>query len=115
MRAYPVGQIALRLAKVLSQRGDESVALIRKPDYAGDVRQAGAEPAVVDLTMSLKLTRPVAPSNPPRWGADSVREPLGSGTGETGKEGSSVASTVARSVCSRPGDTRGNPPARAPG
>ena len=43
------GQIALRLATVLSQRGDEAVALIRNPDHADDVRQAGAEPAVVDL------------------------------------------------------------------
>jgi uncharacterized protein YbjT (DUF2867 family) len=43
------GQIALRLAKVLSQRGDETVALIRNPDHAEDVRQAGAEPAVADL------------------------------------------------------------------
>ena len=43
------GQIALRLAKVLSERGDEVVALIRNPDHADDVRQAGAEPAVVDL------------------------------------------------------------------
>jgi uncharacterized protein YbjT (DUF2867 family) len=43
------GQIALRLAKVLSERGDEAVALIRNPDHADDVRQAGAEPAVVDL------------------------------------------------------------------
>jgi uncharacterized protein YbjT (DUF2867 family) len=43
------GQIALRLAKVLSQRGDEAVALIRNPDHADEVRQAGAEPAVVDL------------------------------------------------------------------
>lgn len=43
------GQIALRLAKVLSQRGDEAVALIRNPDHTEDVRQAGAEPAVVDL------------------------------------------------------------------
>ena len=43
------GQIALRLAKVLSQRGDEVVALIRNPDHADEVRQAGAEPAVVDL------------------------------------------------------------------
>lgn len=43
------GQIALRLARVLSQRGDEVVALIRNPDHAGEVRQAGAEPAVVDL------------------------------------------------------------------
>jgi uncharacterized protein YbjT (DUF2867 family) len=43
------GQIALRLAKVLSQRGDEVVALIRNPNHADDVRQAGAEPTVVDL------------------------------------------------------------------
>ncbi len=43
------GQIAVRLAKVLSQRGDEVVALIRNPDHANDVRQAGAEPGVVDL------------------------------------------------------------------
>jgi uncharacterized protein YbjT (DUF2867 family) len=43
------GQIALRLAKLLSQRGDEVVALIRNHDHADDVRQAGAGPAVVDL------------------------------------------------------------------
>ena len=43
------GQIALRLAKVLSQRGDEVVALIRNPDHADEVREAGAEPSVVDL------------------------------------------------------------------
>ncbi len=43
------GQIALRLAKVLSQRGDQVVALIRNPDHADDVRRAGAQPAVVDL------------------------------------------------------------------
>ena len=43
------GQIALRLAKILSERGDQVVALIRNPDQADDVRRAGAEPAVVDL------------------------------------------------------------------
>jgi cytosine deaminase len=43
------GQIALRLAGLLSQRGDEVVALIRNPNQADDVRQAGAEAAVVDL------------------------------------------------------------------
>ena len=43
------GQIALRLAKVLSQRGDEAVALIRNPDHADDVKQAGAKPVLVDL------------------------------------------------------------------
>ena len=43
------GQIALRLAKVLAQRADDVVALIRNPNHAEDVRQAGAEPVVVDL------------------------------------------------------------------
>jgi uncharacterized protein YbjT (DUF2867 family) len=43
------GQIALRLAKVLSQRGDEVVALIRNPNHAEEANHAGAEPAVVDL------------------------------------------------------------------
>ena len=43
------GQIALRLAKILSARGDEIVALIRNPDHRVDVRTAGAEPVVIDL------------------------------------------------------------------
>jgi uncharacterized protein YbjT (DUF2867 family) len=33
----------------MSQRGDQVVGLIRNPDHADDVRNAGAEPAVVDL------------------------------------------------------------------
>ncbi|WP_075928329.1 NAD(P)H-binding protein [Nocardiopsis sp. CNR-923] len=43
------GKIALRLARQLADRGDEPVALIRNPDHARDVRDAGAEPVVVDL------------------------------------------------------------------
>jgi uncharacterized protein YbjT (DUF2867 family) len=43
------GQIALRLAKILSERGDDVIGLIRNPDHAEDLKQAGAEPAVVDL------------------------------------------------------------------
>lgn len=43
------GQIALRLTRLLSGRGDEVVALIRNPDHAEDVRAAGAEPVVCDL------------------------------------------------------------------
>jgi nucleoside-diphosphate-sugar epimerase len=43
------GQIALRLAKIMSERGDEVVALIRNPDHADEVKRAGAEPTVVDL------------------------------------------------------------------
>jgi uncharacterized protein YbjT (DUF2867 family) len=43
------GQIARRLAKILSQRGDQVVAIIRNRDHTSDVREAGAEAAVVDL------------------------------------------------------------------
>jgi uncharacterized protein YbjT (DUF2867 family) len=43
------GQIALRLAKLLSERGDRVRSLIRNPDHADDVRATGAEPVVCDL------------------------------------------------------------------
>ena len=48
------GQIALRLARILSERGDDVVGLIRSPDQSDDVRQAGAEPAVVDLEHAVE-------------------------------------------------------------
>ena len=37
------GQIALRLTKLLSERGDEVLSLIRNPDHAEDVREAGGD------------------------------------------------------------------------
>ena len=43
------GKIALRLTRLLADRGDEVLSLIRNPDHAGDVRAAGAEPVVCDL------------------------------------------------------------------
>lgn len=43
------GKIAIRLTRVLSERGDEVRSLIRNPDHAEDVRDAGAEPVVCDL------------------------------------------------------------------
>jgi nucleoside-diphosphate-sugar epimerase len=43
------GQIALRLTAVLAARGDEVVGLIRNPNHASDVRQAGGSAAVCDL------------------------------------------------------------------
>jgi len=43
------GQIALRLGKLLSARGDRVRGLIRNPDHADDLRAAGVEPVVVDL------------------------------------------------------------------
>ncbi|MFC4606432.1 SDR family oxidoreductase [Streptomyces maoxianensis] len=43
------GQIALRLERLLSARGHEAVGIIRKPEHADDLREAGAEPVVLDL------------------------------------------------------------------
>src|SRR5215212_11029100 len=43
------GQIALRLARILTERRDEVLSLIRNPDHAEDVRAAGAEPVLCDL------------------------------------------------------------------
>jgi uncharacterized protein YbjT (DUF2867 family) len=43
------GQIALRLARLLSERGDGVRSLIRNPEHEEDVRETGAEPVVCDL------------------------------------------------------------------
>ncbi|MCF3135853.1 NAD(P)H-binding protein [Streptomyces olivochromogenes] len=43
------GQIALRLERLLSARGDEVAGIIRKSEQSDDLREAGAEPVVLDL------------------------------------------------------------------
>ncbi|WTW92331.1 SDR family oxidoreductase [Streptomycetaceae bacterium NBC_01309] len=43
------GQIALRLERLLAARGDRGVGLIRRPEQAADLEEAGAEPVVCDL------------------------------------------------------------------
>ncbi|GAA0389169.1 NAD(P)H-binding protein [Microbispora corallina] len=43
------GKIALRLERILAERGDAPVGLIRDPAQADDVRGAGAEPVLCDL------------------------------------------------------------------
>jgi uncharacterized protein YbjT (DUF2867 family) len=43
------GKIALELTRILSGRGDRVRSLIRNPDHAGDVREAGGEPVECDL------------------------------------------------------------------
>ncbi|MEV7383482.1 NAD(P)H-binding protein [Streptomyces lydicus] len=43
------GQIALRLERLLAVRGDEVAGIIRRPEQAGDLLAAGAEPVVCDL------------------------------------------------------------------
>ena len=70
------GQIALRLARVLAQRGDDVVALIRNSNHAKDVRQAGADPVVVDLERASEddVARAIA-------GSDAVVFAAGAGPG----------------------------------
>ncbi|MET7900335.1 NAD(P)H-binding protein [Streptomyces sp. NPDC005355] len=43
------GKVAMRLERLLTARGDEVAGIIRKPEQAGDLLAAGAEPVVCDL------------------------------------------------------------------
>ena len=43
------GKIALRLERLLADRGDEVDAIIRNPDHADEVAAAGARPVVADI------------------------------------------------------------------
>jgi uncharacterized protein YbjT (DUF2867 family) len=43
------GQVAIRLARVLVDRGDDVVGLIRDPKHTQDVRAMGADPKICDL------------------------------------------------------------------
>jgi nucleoside-diphosphate-sugar epimerase len=42
-------KIALLLERLLAERGDQAVGLIRNPAHVADVRKAGAEAVVCDL------------------------------------------------------------------
>ena len=46
------GQIAMHLERLLAQRGDEAVGIVRNPDHVADLQQAGAQAAVLDLERS---------------------------------------------------------------
>lgn len=43
------GKVALHLERMLAERGDQPVGLIRNPDQSEDLRAVGAEPVVLDL------------------------------------------------------------------
>jgi uncharacterized protein YbjT (DUF2867 family) len=43
------GQIALLLERVLAERGDAPVGIVRNPDHVEDVERTGAEAVVLDL------------------------------------------------------------------
>jgi uncharacterized protein YbjT (DUF2867 family) len=43
------GQIARQLERLLAQRGDEAVGIVRNPDHESDLQQDGAQAVVLDL------------------------------------------------------------------
>jgi uncharacterized protein YbjT (DUF2867 family) len=68
------GKIALRLGRLLSERGDRARSLIRNPDHAADVEAVGAEPVRFDLEKDDDLASVVR-------GADAVVFAAGAGPG----------------------------------
>jgi uncharacterized protein YbjT (DUF2867 family) len=43
------GKVALQLARILSERGDEVTSVFRNPDHSDDVAATGAKPVVADM------------------------------------------------------------------
>jgi uncharacterized protein YbjT (DUF2867 family) len=68
------GQVALRLARLLSARGERVRALVRNPDHGADVEAVGAEPVVADMEAHDDLAAFVT-------GADAVVFAAGAGPG----------------------------------
>jgi uncharacterized protein YbjT (DUF2867 family) len=70
------GRIALRLERLLAARGDTVAGLIRNPNQAEDLEEAGAEPIVLDLESATADTVAAALS-----GADAAVFAAGAGPG----------------------------------
>lgn len=43
------GKVALQLAQILTERGDDVSSVFRNPDHAGDVAATGAKPVTADI------------------------------------------------------------------
>jgi uncharacterized protein YbjT (DUF2867 family) len=84
------GQIALRLERLLSGRGDQVAGIIRRPEQAGDLRAAGAEAAICDLeSASVDEVAEILE------GADAAVFAAGAGSGS----GAERKDTVDRAAC----------------
>ncbi len=70
------GKVALLLERLLAERGDQAVGLIRNPAHADDVQKAGAEAIVCDLEAATAGDVAVLLS-----GADAVVFAAGAGAG----------------------------------
>ena len=67
------GKIAMRLAKLLAERGDSPRGIVRKTEQADDLEKIGAEPIVLDIE-NVEIDDAVA-------GADAVVFAAGAGPG----------------------------------
>jgi uncharacterized protein YbjT (DUF2867 family) len=67
------GKVAMRLGKILAERGDSARGIIRKTEQAKDLEEIGAEPIVLDIE-NVELDDAVA-------GADAVVFAAGAGPG----------------------------------
>jgi uncharacterized protein YbjT (DUF2867 family) len=70
------GKVALLLARLLAERGDQAVGLIRNPAHAADVQKTGAQAVVCDLEAASADDVAVLLS-----GADAVVFAAGAGPG----------------------------------
>jgi nucleoside-diphosphate-sugar epimerase len=70
------GKIGLLLGRMLNERGDEARGLIRKPEQAEELREAGIEPFVCDLEHDDDLTAAVR-------GVDAIVFAAGAGPGSS--------------------------------
>jgi uncharacterized protein YbjT (DUF2867 family) len=68
------GKVALRLLRLLADRGDRARGLIRTPDHAGDLEAIGAEAVLCDLEREADVA-------PHIEGADAVVFAAGAGPG----------------------------------
>jgi uncharacterized protein YbjT (DUF2867 family) len=68
------GKVALRLLRLLAERGDRARGLIRNRDHAADLEAAGAEPVLCDLEQEDDVAPHVE-------GADAVVFAAGAGPG----------------------------------
>lgn len=68
------GKIGIELGRLLAERGDRARGLIRNPDHAADLAEAGIEPVLCDLEAGADVTAAIE-------GADAVVFAAGAGPG----------------------------------
>jgi uncharacterized protein YbjT (DUF2867 family) len=98
------GKIALLLERLLTERGDQAVGLIRNPAHVADVQRAGAEAAICDLEAAAPGEVAVLLS-----GADAVVFAAGAGPGSGARRKDTVdraASVLVADAAERAGVRR---------